>query len=302
MTIPEFIDTHHHLWDLSINSYPWLDDGIDHFVGDYEKIRKNYLISDFINSVGGLPIKKSVHVQAEWDPSLDPSGETKWLQSIADNEKSRGMPNAIIGFANLHKKNVDEILERHSSFPNWRGIRQMLNWDDKRPNLRFAESGNLITDERWIKGYKLLEKYNASFDLQVWPWQLQECLSLARKFPNIFIILNHTGMPIDLSPDGIGLWKKGLKILAQADNVAVKISALGMMNKNWTKATIEPFVIETIETFGPKRCMFASNFPVDSLFSDYKTLWKSFDQITKSFTKTERNQMFMLNAERIYRI
>ena len=243
MTIPEFIDTHHHLWDLSINSYPWLDDGIDHFVGDYEKIRKNYLISDFINSVGGLPIKKSVHVQAEWDPSLDPSGETKWLQIIADNEKYRGIPNAIIGFANLHKKNVDEILERHSSFPNWRGIRQMLNWDDKRPNLRFAESGNLITEERWIKGYKLLEKYNASFDLQVWPWQLQECLSLARKFPNIFIILNHTGMPIDLSPDGIGLWKKGLKILAQADNVAVKISALGMMNKNWTKATIDPYVI-----------------------------------------------------------
>ena len=96
--------------------------------------------------------------------------------------------------------------------------------------------------------------------------------------------------------------EKGLKILAEADNVAVKISALGMMNKKWTKATIEPFVMEAIEIFGPKRCMFASNFPVDSLFSDYKTLWQSFDQITKGFTKTERNQMFMLNAERIYRI
>ena len=302
MTIPNFIDTHHHLWDLGNNSYPWLDEGIDHFVGDYEKIRKDYLISDFINSVEDLPIKKSVHVQAEWDPSLDPSGETKWLQGVADDEKSRGMPNAIIGFVNLQEKTADEILERHSNFPNWRGIRQMLNWDDQRPNFRFAESGKLITDERWIKGYKLLEKYNASFDLQVWPWQLQECLDLAKKFPNIFIILNHTGMPIDLSISGINLWKKGLRVLAKADNVAVKISALGMMNKNWTKTSIDPFVMETIEIFGSKRCMFASNFPVDSLFSDYKTIWRSFDEITKDFTKTERKQMFMENAERIYRI
>jgi predicted TIM-barrel fold metal-dependent hydrolase len=302
MTIPDFIDTHHHLWDLKTNSYPWLNEGIDHFVGDYEKIRKNYLISDFFNSVGDLPIRKSVHVQAEWDPSLDPSDETKWLQSVADDEESRGMPNAIIGFANFQEANIDETLYRHSCFPNWRGIRQMLNWDEQRPNFRFAESGDLMVDERWRKGYKLLEKYNASFDLQVWPWQLIDCLDLATKFPNIFIILNHTGMPIDFSPDGINLWKKGLKILAKADNVAVKISALGMMNKNWTKASIDPLVTETIEIFGAKRCMFASNFPVDSLFSDYKTLWQSFDEITKDFTKTERSQMFMLNAERIYNI
>ena len=302
MTIPNFIDTHHHLWDLTNNSYPWLDDGIDHFVGDYEKIRKNYLIKDFFNSVGDLPIKKSVHVQAEWDPSSDPSNETKWLQGIANDEDSKGMPNAIIGFANFRLKNIDEVLNRHSRFPNWRGIRQMLNWDDIRPNFRFAESANLISDHKWRKGFKLLEKYDASFDLQIWPWQLEESLNLASKFPNIFIILNHTGMPIDSSEMGINLWKKGLKILAKADNVAVKISALGMMNKNWTTSSIRPFVMDTIEVFGDKRCMFASNFPVDSLFSDYKTLWDSYDYITRDFTQTERSKLIMLNAERIYRI
>lgn len=302
MTIPDFIDTHHHLWDLTNNSYPWLDDGIDHFVGDYEQIRKNYLIKDFLDSVGALPIKKSVHVQAEWDPSSDPSCETKWLQSVADNKDSKGMPNAIIGFANFKEKNIDEVLYRHSSFANWRGIRQMLNWDDARPNFRFSESADLISDYTWRKGFRLLEKYDASFDLQVWPWQLEESLDLASSFPNISIILNHTGMPIDSSENGINLWKKGLRLLASADNVAVKISALGMMNQNWTTTSIRPFIMDTIEIFGTKRCMLASNFPVDSLFSDYKTLWQSYDDITKNFTQTERNEIFCLNAENIYRI
>ena len=128
------------------------------------------------------------------------------------------MPNAIIGFANFKEKNIDEVLYRHSSFANWRGIRQMLNWDDARPNFRFSESADLISDYTWRKGFRLLEKYDASFDLQVWPWQLEESLDLASSFPNISIILNHTGMPIDSSENGINLWKKGSSIFILKQN------------------------------------------------------------------------------------
>jgi predicted TIM-barrel fold metal-dependent hydrolase len=93
-----------------------------------------------------------------------------------------------------------------------------------------------------------------------------------------------------------------MRAIASAPNVAVKISALGMMKPDWTTADIRPFVLDTIEIIGAGRCMFASNFPVDSLFSDYATLWNAYDEITKGFTASERAKLFHDNAERYYRI
>lgn len=301
MTVPPFIDTHHHLWDLENNRYPWLQEGIDHFVGDYSPIRKSFLIGDFLAGAEGIPLKKSVHVQAEWDHDGDPVGETAWLQKVADSPASRGMPNAIIGFANLADPAVEETLARHAEHANWRGIRHMLNWAVD-PRFRFAERGDLMQDPRWRAGYRLLARFNGSFDLQVWPWQLAEGAALARDIPEVPVVLNHTGMPRDWDTEGVALWRKGMKAIAGAQNVSVKISALGMMKKDWSVDDIRPFVLDTIETVGVDRCMFASNFPVDSLFSDYATVWRAYDEITSGFSESERARLFLENAERYYRI
>ena len=301
MAVPPFIDTHHHLWDLENNPYPWLQEGIDHFVGDYSQIRKSYLIKDLISDAEGLNLFKSVHVQAEWDHNLDPVDETAWLQKVSESSISNNMPNAIISYADFIDENVEETIERHSEFSNWRGIRYMLNWDVD-PKFRFAEQNNLMSNSKWLNGYKLLAKYNASFDLQVWPWQLEEGANLARNFPEIPIILNHTGMPIKRKSEDIKLWKKGLMFLAKQPNISVKISALGMLDQNWTVDSIKPFVLETINICGVEKCMFASNFPVDSMFSDYRTLWEAYDEITSGFSQNERSALFSKNAERYYRI
>jgi predicted TIM-barrel fold metal-dependent hydrolase len=301
MTVPKFIDTHHHLWDLENNPYPWLQEGIKHFVGDYSPIKKTYLISDLIRDSAGLRLEKSVHVQAEWDHNLDPVGETEWLQRVADDSESNNMPNAIIGYADLSNENVERTLERHSRFRNWRGIRDMLNWSDD-PNLRFAERGNLMADENWLKGYRLLAKYGGSFDLQIWPWQFEDSVNLARKVPDVPIILDHTGMPIGRTDEDIRTWKSGMKKFGDEPNTSVKISALGMLDKNWTADSIRPFVLDTIEAAGINKCMFASNFPVDSLFSDYATIWRAYDEITEDFSEEERAALFHDNAEKYYRI
>lgn len=301
MTIPPFIDTHHHLWDLENNRYPWLQDGIDHFVGDYSPIRQSFLIANFLKGAEGLPLKKSVHVQAEWDHDGDPVGETTWLQGVADDSTSRGMPNAIIGFADLGDPNVEETLARHAEHANWRGIRHMLNWSDN-PGLRFAERGDLMQDSQWRAGYRLLAKFGGSFDLQVWPWQLEQSARLAKDVPEVPVVLNHTGMPRDWSEDGVELWRRGMRAISAAANISVKISAIGMMKPDWSVSDIRPFVLDTIEIVGADRCMFASNFPVDSLFSDYATLWSAYDEITSDFSSTERANLFHDNAERYYRI
>ena len=231
--IPELIDTHHHLWDLENNPYPWLTEPIDHFVGDYSAIRNSWLISDLHAGAKNVPLVKSVHVQAEWDHNLDPVGETTWLQCVADDPDSQGMPNAIVGFANLSDPDVESILERHASHANWRGIRHMLNWSDDKVNFRFAESGGLMSDRQWRKGFELIGKFGGSFDLQVWPWQLEEAAKLGNDIPEVPMILNHTAMPIGRSPGELREWRKGLESLGRAPNVSAKISALGMLDQTW---------------------------------------------------------------------
>lgn len=297
----QVVDAHHHLWDLETNNYPWLVEPIDHFAGDYSAIRRTYLVSDFLADAKSVDLVKSVHVQAEFDHDDDPVKETAWLQAVADDPASRGIPNAIVGFADLADAGVEDVLARHAEFPNMRGIRHMLNFSSD-AGLRFAERGDLMTDPQWLAGYRMLAKYDLSFDLQVWPWQLKESAQLAKKIPEVPVILDHTGMPLRRGVDDLDEWRDGLRALAEAANVSVKISGLVMMDRQWTPDSLRPFVLEAIDILGVDRCMFASNFPVDSLFAGYTALWGALDAITVDFSEEERRKLFRDNAERYYRI
>lgn len=145
-----------------------------------------------------------------------------------------------------------------------------------------------MTTSEWQAGYKLLRKYDLSFDLQLYYPQMPDAYRIAVKFPDTQIILNHTGMPVDRSPADIAGWKAGMAQLAQAANVACKISGLGLGDWNWTVESIRPFVLYAIEVFGVQRCMFASNFPVDKLFSKYDDIFNAFKTITDGFSHDER--------------
>lgn len=302
----KIIDTHHHLWDLEHNSYPWLKKDIGHFAGDYSKIRRSYLITDFLADADSLPggwaLAKSVHVQAEWDHGHDPVGETAWLQKTADSAGSKGMPCGIVAFADLADPRVEDTLARHAKHKNWRGIRHMLNHSQDNPRLNFAQRGDLMSDRQWRAGYRLLAKFNGSFDLQVWPWQLDLAARLTGDIPEVRVILNHTGLPYARDAAAMRQWREGMKALAARPHVAAKISALGMAHRGWTTEFIRPFVEETISIFGADRCMFASNFPVDSITSSYAQVWNAYDEITSKLSAPDRQKLFHDNAVRYYRL
>ncbi len=297
----QIIDPHHHLWDLENHSYPWLVDPVDHFAGDYAAIRKSYLITDFVEDARPQDLVKSVHVQAGFDRDDDPVKETAWLQSVADNPALPGFPHGIVAYADLAAPDIEETLARHCAYPNMRGIRQMLNHGPE-PKLCFASRGDLMQDSRWRAGLALLARFGLSFDLQIWPWQMEEAAALAQAFPEIPFILNHTGMPYGQGPADFDRWRAGMQHLAEALNVVVKISGFGMFDRNWTIDSIRPFVLETIETFGPDRCMFASNFPVDKLMRDYNGIWDAFFTLTVTSSEDERRTLFHDNAARYYRL
>ena len=296
----KIIDPHHHLWDLDKNFYPWLSgEPMEAVFGPYEAIRKNYLVSDLKNESKNHELLKSVHIQTEFDPE-NPVGETQWLQAVADEPSSGGLPNGIIGFCNFANKDAESILEHHTSFSNFRGIRHILNYHAD-PVLTFTDR-EYLKDQTWLNNYALLGRYDASFDLQVyWP-QMRDAVRLANLYPSILIVLNHTGMPHDRSIEGIESWREGMRELASCDNIRCKISGLGMLDHNWNVQSIQPFVQDALDIFGIDKTMFASNFPVDKLFSNYDAIWDAFDEITKSLSEHEREKLFRTNAEKTYRI
>jgi predicted TIM-barrel fold metal-dependent hydrolase len=131
---------------------------------------------------------------------------------------------------------------------------------------------------------------------------MADAAALARAYPDVLIILDHAGMPVDRDEEGIRRWQRGMRELAAAPNVVVKISGLGTVDWNWTVESIRPFVLETIDAFGVFRCMFASNFPVDKLYSDFDTLYSAFREIIEHFSVDERQMLFHDNAARYYRL
>jgi predicted TIM-barrel fold metal-dependent hydrolase len=297
---PPTIDPHHHLWDLERHYYPWLSDPMrPSLVGDFSSIRHSYLVADYLADIARQNIVKSVHLQAEYDPR-DPVAETRWLQAVADDPRSRGFPHGIVAYADLSDPGVEAILVGHCAFANMRGIRQILNHHPN-PTFNFV-SRDYLEEPGWCANYGLLGKHGLSFDMQLYDPQMAAAAVLARRYPDIHIIINHTGTPVDRDAAGIDGWRRGMRLLAECPNVATKISGLGMADHRWTVESIRPFIMETIEMFGVERCMFASNFPVDRMFSDYNLLWNAFRAVTAGFTAGERAALFHDNAARFYRL
>lgn len=293
------VDAHQHFQDIEKHYYPWLCDvgRPAQLEGDLTPIRRNYLPVDYLDDLKPVRLVKSVHVQNGWDP-LDSVGETRWLQGLADQD---GFPHAIVAFANLAAPDVAAILEAHCAFPNVRGIRQILNWHHD-PSLRIAPQADLMDDSSWRRGFGLLSRYGLSFDLQIyWP-QMSAAWRLAKSYPDTLMILNHFGMPIDRSPEGISSWAAALAQLAQAPNVMIKISGLGLGHPNWTVQDTAPLLQRAIDIFGVDRAMFGTNLPVDRLFSKAEQIFSAYDAALKNFTSEEREALLQLNAESAYRI
>ena len=290
MTKFNFTDTHVHFYDMQHPElfYGHWQPGVPHpNLGDQiQKLaERNYLAEDYIAETRNANVTKAVHVQAAIG-SKDPVKETEWLQEAADRT---GFPHGIVAYSDLSEPDVEAELERHCQFPNMRGIRDF-------------SYGDYLVRSDFQRGFALLEKFDLRPSMSV-QWQgMEKLLALASKFPNITIVVDHTGSPTERNPEYFEKWKKGMETVAHADNIRCKISGLGMAEPNWTAESIRPYVLHCIETFGVERSFFGSNWPVDWLSSTYDYLVDAYREITADFTDDERAALFSKNAEMIYNI
>jgi predicted TIM-barrel fold metal-dependent hydrolase len=294
----KIIDAHQHFWDLDANYLPWLSDRPVQFrYGDYAALKRNYLPPDYLRDAQPFEIAGSVFIETEWDPR-DPLGEVAWVAAL---RQRHGLPSVMVAQAWLDREDASEVLAAHGATDFVRGIRHKPRAAPSPDRVVHGAPGSM-GDPAWREGYAALERNGLSFDLQTPWWHLAEARSLADAFPGTPIILNHTGLPSDRSPEGLAGWRAGLRALAGAGNAALKISGLGQRDRAWTAEANRAVVLDAIDIFGPQRVMFASNFPVDSLVAGFRTIFDAFDAITSTFSQDERRAMFMANAARIYRI
>ncbi|WP_262272458.1 amidohydrolase family protein [Microvirga yunnanensis] len=293
------IDAHQHFWNLSTNYYPWLQDPdpIPFRYGDYSPLKRNYLPADLRRDIGSYRVVKTVHIEAEWDRSR-PVAETEWLHALSRRE---GLPTVCVAHAALDAPDTDETLYRQSRFSIVRGIRHKPAAAGSPGEAKRGAPGSM-DDPQWRKGYGILESLGLSFDLQTPWWHLDAASNLARDFPNTPIIINHTGLPADRSPEGLAAWRNALERVAACPNVAIKISGLGQKGLPWSLESNGPVIRDAIAIFGVDRAMFASNYPVDSLVASYGTIVAGFLAAIADRPMAEQHKLTHDNAARIYRL
>jgi predicted TIM-barrel fold metal-dependent hydrolase len=292
------IDAHHHIWDLERNRHPWLQDEpmIPFRYGDYSAIRRSYMPADYRRDSARQNVVASVYVEAEWNPA-DPLGETRFVHEIAARD---GLPNAIVAQAWLDREDVADVIAGQAAFPLVRSIRHKPKSAARSEETTRGASGSM-DDPRWRAGFALLARHRLHFDLQTPWWHFDAAADLARDFGATTIIINHTGLPSDRSPEALAAWRSALAHVAEQPNVHLKISGIGLRGVPWTVANNGAIVRDAIRIFGADRCVFASNFPVDSLTGSFDDIFDGFKTITADMSASDRRALFHDNAARIYR-
>jgi predicted TIM-barrel fold metal-dependent hydrolase len=308
-------DPHHHFWDRP--------DG-------------RYVVEDLLQDTrGGHRIVSTVFIECRerWRKSgpeeMRSIGETEFVEGIVGPRGKYGeteVAAGIVGFADLALgAAVAPVLEAHlaASPRRFRGIRHSCTWDAS-PAVKTATPGippGLMQDTGFREGLACLHRYGLSFEAWLYHPQLLEFAALARAVPDVPMILNHVGGLLGVGPyagkrdEVFQAWRRGIAEVATCPNVVVKLGGLGMVRCGFDWHTrpappnsaelvdaTAPYYLFCIEAFGPNRCMFESNFPVDKISFSYGVLWNAFKRMTKDFSPTERAALFHDTAARVYRL
>jgi predicted TIM-barrel fold metal-dependent hydrolase len=290
------VDAHHHIWRLS--DLPWLSGPIQpRIFGDYRAMQRDYLIDDYLADAKPAGVTRSVYVQTNW-PAGGALAEVEWVQSVADRS---GWPHAIVGGADFSDPHTEAVIAAQVRHPLLRGLRQQLHWHEN-PTYRFASRPDAFKDPTWRRGLALLERHGLLFELQVFASQMADAATLVRDFPGIQFVLIHAGMLEDTSADGWKAWREGMARLAEAKNLAVKLSGLGTFVRRLEPDLTIKISRETVAMFGADRVMWGSNVPVEKLWTDYASLVRVLKEAIAPLPEPERQAILNGTATRIYRL
>ena len=315
-------DPHHHFWDFRYERIPY----------------QRYLLHELADDINsGHNVRSTVFVEAramyraDGPEEMRPVGEVEFVQGLAAASASGvygpgRAAAAIVGNADLNLgERVEPVLEAlQAASPNrFRGIRHSVTWDPH-PEIENTAAHNtegILASDSFRAGARVLARMG--FSLEGWMFfpQLPELAAFARAVPDLTIILNHIGGLLRVGPYGnrdeevLDIWRRGIAAVAECPNVNMKLGGIGMPRTGFDWHTrnepigseelaesMAPLMNYCIEHFGPNRCMFESNFPVDKVSYSYNVMYNAFKRLSKDYSATERAAMFHDTAVRVYRI
>jgi predicted TIM-barrel fold metal-dependent hydrolase len=231
----------------------------------------------------------------------------------------------IVAHADLRLDSLDDVLDAHASAGNgrFRGIRHAGS-HAQHPDVLMIPGrapAGLYADDAFRAGVARLGERGLTYDTWHYHYQNRDFLELACAVPGTTMVLDHFGTPLGVGPyesqreEIFEQWKTDIADIARCENVVAKIGGLAMPDNGfgWHTAERPPtsdefveaqgrYYRHTIEQFGPDRCMFESNFPVDRLSLSYRTVWNAFKKLVADFSADERDAMLRGTASRTYRL
>jgi L-fuconolactonase len=268
------IDAHHHVWDLSVRDQPW--------TADLPVLRRSFDIDELTPQLATADIDGTVLVQTITDPA-----ETPELLTLA---VSNPVIAGVVGWVDLESPAVADalgVLSDHPGADVLVGIRHQVQSE---PSLQWLERPAVL------RGLSAVGEAGLAYDLLVTPDQLPAAISVARTLPDVRFILDHAGKP-RISRGELEPWSTLIRSLAALPNVAVKLSGLATeATADWSTDELQPFVDVLVDSFGPSRMMFGSDWPVSLLAADYAETVEAAAQLLEQVSVAEREAIFGLTA------
>ncbi len=309
-------DPHHHLWDHPDSRYL-----LDELLAD---------TGSGHNVVSTVFVECASMYRADGDVAMRPVGETEFVNGVAAMSASGqyGETRACLGIVSYADLTlgaaVGDVLDAHMRVSDrFKGIRHAAGWDAS-PDVRNSHTDpieHLYLDSTFREGFAELGKRGLSFDAWLYHPQISELADLARAFPDTTIIFDHFGGPLGIGPyagrqqEIFPQWADDVAELARCENVVAKLGGLVMpvngfgLHKQKKPPSSDEIVSLTsdyyrhaLDCFGPARCMFESNFPVDKQSCSYPVLWNAFKKLASGFSAAEKADLFHDTAARAYRL
>lgn len=310
----EIVDPHHHLWDRNgvryVLEHLWSDTDAGHNVTQtvFVECRSSYL--------------------ADGPDHMRPIGETRFVAEIAAasaENPDKATIAGIVSNADLRHPDLDAVLDAHEEAGRglFRGIRHSGAHEPHPEALTIPGRApvGLYADDTYRAGVARLGERGLSFDTWHYHHQNRDFLALAQAVPGTVMVLDHFGTPLGVGPyagqreDIFASWQDDIAAIAECPNVHAKIGGLAMPDNGfgWHDRATPPgsdefveaqarYYHHTIDCFGPERCMFESNFPVDRTSISYKVMWNGMKKIAARYSDAAQDAMFSGTARKVYRL
>jgi predicted TIM-barrel fold metal-dependent hydrolase len=312
-------DPHHHLWDFRPEPVPY----------------QHYLLPELaedLNSGHNVRSTVFIEVKTRYRPDgpeeMRPVGEVEFVEALAKESASgtyaqTRVAAAIIGYADMKLgERVAPVLDAMlaASPTRFRGIRHSTGWDPS-PELVNRDIEGALSSDQYRAGARELARRGLCLENSLYHPQLPELAAFARALPELTIILNHIGGLVRIGPyanrddEVLPAWRRGIAAVAACSNVILKLGGVGQrrFGFDWharatpigseeLAAALAPLMQYCIEQFGPDRCMFESNFPVDKVSYSYTVVYNAFKRLSTGYSAAERAALFHDTAARVYRL